>query len=122
LGLFSDYVRSLAAGTAVGGGPFEAAYRLANRQGMSMQLDQSSTAVSVLMSADEAYRWWLRRVLSVIPDVTRFDLTAYVANGFDISWRQLLFADSLVPLLGYLLPCGVLAYYLINSREIANPT
>ena len=33
-----------------------------------------------------------------------------------------LLADTLLPLLGYLIPCGVLAYYLMNSREIANPT
>jgi len=76
----------------------------------------------VLLALDDAYRWYLRRVLSAIPDVTRYDLTAYVANGFDISWGQVLFADTLIPLLGYLLPCAILAYYLMNEREIANPT
>jgi hypothetical protein len=87
-----------------------------------MQLDRSNTAVNILQSLDETYRWLLRLVMSLIPDVTRFDLTTYVASGFDISWGQVLFADALVPLLGYLIPCGILAYYLMNSREIANPT
>jgi hypothetical protein len=121
-GLILDFIRSLALGTSPGGGPFEAAYRLANRRNLAMQLDRSNTAVNILQSLDETYRWLLRLVMSLIPDVKRFDLTAYVASGFDISWSQILFADSLVPLLGYLIPCGILAYYLINSREIANPT
>jgi ABC-type transport system involved in multi-copper enzyme maturation permease subunit len=121
-GLFKGYIRELAFGQAVGGGPFEAAYRLANRRNMAIQLDKSNTTVNVLQGLDEAYRWYLRRVLNVIPDVTRFDLTTYVASGFDVSWGQVLFADTFVPLLGYLIPCGILAYYLMNAREIANPT
>jgi ABC-type transport system involved in multi-copper enzyme maturation permease subunit len=121
-GLFLDYIKSIAFGTTSGGGPFEAAFRLANRQGLVVQLDQNNPTVDVFRTLDMGYRWYLRRVLSLIPDVSRFDLTAYVANGFDVSWGQVLFADTLMPLLGYLIPCGVLAYYLINSREIANPT
>lgn len=122
VGLFHDYIQSLAFNTSVGGGPAEAAMRLANRQGIVTPLDRTSAGVNLLLSLDEAYRWYLRRVLSAIPDVTRYDLTAYVASGFDISWSQILFANGLIPLLGYLLPCAILAYYLINSKEIANPS
>jgi hypothetical protein len=120
-GLFRTYIASLAAGKTFGGGPFEAAHRLATRQGMVMELPRDATT-DVLKMLDQAYFWYLRRVLSAIPDVSRFDLTTYVASGFDISWSQVLFADTLLPLLGYLLPCAILAYYLMNSREIANPT
>jgi hypothetical protein len=121
LGLFRDYVSTLAAGKAFGGGPFEAAHRLATRQGMVMDLPKDTTT-NILQALDQGYFWFLRRVLSAIPDVSRFDLTTYVASGFDISWDQVLFADTLLPLLGYLLPCAILAYYLMNAREIANPT
>lgn len=121
-GLFRDYITSLIAGTSAGGGPFESAYRLGNRQAPAVQLERGSTVVGILQQLDQGFLWYLRLVLKIVPDVTRYDLTAYVANGFDISWAQLLFADSLLPLLGYLVPCGILAYYLMNSREIANPT
>jgi hypothetical protein len=121
-GLFVEFIRSLAMGTSVGGGPFEAFYRLANKQGMVQELDRTASGVNLLLNLDYFYRLYLQLVLKMIPDVTRFDLTAYVANGFDISWGQVLFLDTLLPLLAYLVPCGILAYYLMNSREIANPT
>ncbi len=122
LGLFQDFIRSVALGIGSDRGPFESAYRLAERQGGAVQLDRGSTTVNVIQALDDVFRWWLRLVLNAIPDVTRYDLTAYVASGFDISWGQVLFADTLIPLLGYLVPCAVLAYYLINSKEIANPS
>ena len=75
----------------------------------------------MVTGVDEVYRWWLRRFLNLIPDVTRYDLHQYVANGFDISWSQVLFLDNLLPLLGYLLPWAILAFYLMKYREIANP-
>ena len=34
----------------------------------------------------------------------------------------MLLLDNVVPLVGYLLPWAVLAYYLMRSREIANPS
>jgi ABC-type transport system involved in multi-copper enzyme maturation permease subunit len=120
-GLFVDYIKALASGTISGGGPFEAGLRMLRRQNVAVQMERSPT-LDVLQGLDDVYRWYLRQVLSVIPDVKRFSLTNYVASGFDISWGQVLFADALLPLLGYLIPCGVLAYYLMNSREIANPT
>jgi hypothetical protein len=121
-GLFRDYIMGVAFGTSAGGGPFESLYRMTNKQGVVVQLDQNNPTVDVFRTLDVGYRWFLRRVFSLIPDITRFDLTAYVSSGFDVSWGQVLFADTLVPLLGYLVPCGILAYYLMNSREIANPT
>ena len=60
----------------------------------------------------------MARVFDVIPDVDRFDLTLFVSEGFDISFRQLLV--TLILLIGYLLPWAVLAYYLLKWREIAS--
>jgi hypothetical protein len=68
--------------------------------------------------ADQAYSSALGVVLHLIPNVDRYDLTNHVAEGFDISGGLLLW-DNLLPLAGFLLPCAVLAFYLIRSREIA---
>jgi hypothetical protein len=51
--------------------------------------------------------------------VDRFDLTSYVAEGFNISGGQMVVHFLLM--VGYLLPWALLAYYLIKWREIANP-
>jgi hypothetical protein len=103
-----------------GGGPIEAAVRLINRLPVAGQLDDTPST-TVITGVDEMYRWWLRRFLNLVPDVTRYDLHPYVANGFDISWGQVLLLDNIIPLLGYLIPWAVLAFYLMKYREIANP-
>jgi hypothetical protein len=120
-GSVTDYIQQLAEGRAVGGGPVESALRLFTHQPQGAPLDPTPTA-SVVQSFDDIYRWWLRRFLSVVPDVGRFDLHQYVANGFDIPWTQVLMLDNLLPLVGFLLPCAILGFYLMKFREIANPT
>jgi hypothetical protein len=121
-GLFMDYITSLATGQAGGGGPLESVYRLANRQGPAVRLDSTSPLVSALQAFDAAYQFLLRLLLNVFPDLTLFTPAVYVANGFDMTWGQVIFLNNLLPALGYMLPCFVLAYYLMNAREIANPT
>jgi hypothetical protein len=120
-GLCNEYVRSLADGSAYGGGPAEAAARLYERRPITMPADGTPLA-GFISRIDDFYRWWLQMVLNIIPDVNRFDLINYVANGFDITWGQVLFLDNFVYLVGYLLPWIVLSYYLMKFREIANPT
>jgi hypothetical protein len=118
-GLFQDFIRSVAEGSNAGGGPLEALYRLSRGENMIAPLEQTAT-FRAFTYTDVAYRWVIGRLLDVIPDVDRFDLSNYVAEGFNIPADQLLV--STLMLIGYLLPWGVLAYYLIKWREIAAPT
>jgi ABC-type transport system involved in multi-copper enzyme maturation permease subunit len=120
-GVFRDFIRDLAEGRAYGGGPFEAGWRLFNRLPVASPIDQTPAA-SLGFGIDAVFRWVLRFVYRVLPDVPRFDLTEYVASGFNISWMQVLLPDNVLPLIGYLVPWAILAYYLMKSREIANPT
>jgi len=115
-GLFQDYILGLAAGSSVGGGPLESLNRLANGDNLTMQLDPTPT-VQVAQAIDVAYGWMLRRLLSIIPDVDRYSWTSYVAEGFNISGEFLIM--NLLFLFAYLLPWGMLSYYLMRSREIA---
>jgi hypothetical protein len=117
-GLCQEFIKSVAFNTNAGGGPFEAFYRLAQRQPGVTPLDESA-ATRVLGFSDEVFRVFVRAVLHVIPDVDRFNLTSYVAEGFNITGGQI-FLHFLL-LVGYLLPWGLLAYYLMKWREIANP-
>ncbi|MEI7685915.1 MAG: hypothetical protein WCL32_12885 [Planctomycetota bacterium] len=120
-GFFMPSLEQMANNQGVGGGPAEAFSRIVTRNNMVTPLDESPSA-SVIQGFDELFRWQLRRILTLIPDASRYDLHPYVANGFDISLSRILFVDCFLPLVGYLLPWFVLAYYLINYREIANPT
>jgi hypothetical protein len=119
-GMFNEYFQQLAENRMEGGGPSEAVFRLATRHTLNAPLDASPT-VSVLKGTDLFFSWWLRRLLNLIPDVNRFDLHHYVANGFDISWTQILLLDNVIMLIGYLVPWAILAFYLMKFREVANP-
>jgi hypothetical protein len=72
------------------------------------------------ISIDGVFRWFIRRVLDLIPDVNRYDLTSYVGEGFSIPLTQILLDCGTLGL--YLLPWFIAAYYLLRWREIAGPT
>jgi len=121
LGYFVDYLRYIASGMAPGGGPLESAQRLVSRLPEAAPLENSPTT-AVIKGIDFAYRWVLERFLTVIPDVNRYYLDNYVGNGFDISWTQVLLLDNVLYLIAYLTPWAILSYYLMEFREIANPS
>src|SRR5262249_44512779 len=117
-GMFHEFIRSLAAGTNVGGGSVESAFRLFTRKNLVSPLEETTTT-KVIMGADEVFRWFIRRVLNVFPDVDRFSFTDRVASGFDIGLVRQDLLPTLLLLLGYLLPWVLLGFYLMKSREIA---
>jgi hypothetical protein len=114
-----DYIQSIGQGTAPGGGPMEALVRLANRQVALMPLEESTTA-TVATSSDVVFRWFIRLVIDILPDIDRYTLTSYVSEGFNIPLTQLFFDFGTLAF--YLLFWVVLAYYLMKWREIAAPT
>jgi len=118
-GASRDFVQSVALGQNVGGGPLEAMVRISQRQVASVRMDDSgSIGEQIVSRSDDAFRWLLRRVIDLLPDVDRFELTNYVAEGFNIPWTQM-GADFLL-FLGYLVPWFVLAFFLMRWREIAS--
>jgi hypothetical protein len=119
LGNFKDDIMQLAQGLSEGGGPSISAIRVLTRKTTAAELEQT-TLHQVASVFDEAYQFVLGLITKLLPDVNRFDLSPYLSNGFDIS-GDVLFLDTFLPLLGYLVPCLVFAYYLMQYREVANP-
>ena len=117
-----DFVKELAEGRAYGGGPIQAMQNLAENRPMTAGAVDPDSIPALVRRLDEFYQWLLRIVLNIFPDINRFDLIEYVANGFDIPWVTVLFLDNFVYLVGYLLPWLILSYYMLKFREIANPT
>src|SRR5262249_40099456 len=95
------YIEQIGQGTAPGGGPMEALVRLANRQVALVPLEEGAgkTTADVF---DVGFRWFMRRVLDLIPNVGRYDLTDYVREGFNIPAITLLYNGGALVL--YLLP------------------
>jgi hypothetical protein len=119
-GLCIDFIRSVGANTNIGGGPLESLFRLATRQNMNAPLDKTGT-VRIAEGTDVVFREFIKKVANLIPDVERFDLTSYVADGFSIPVSHVL-VPNLIYLFGYLLCWFVLAYYMLKWREVAAST
>lgn len=119
-GMARDFVQKLAEGKHEGGGPMESIVRIFTNTFHSGQLDETPTTAT-LRTVDTAYQYLFKLVYNILPDVKRFYLEKYVANGFDISWGRMLLLDCLLPMVGYLIPWLILGYYLIKYREVANP-
>jgi ABC-type transport system involved in multi-copper enzyme maturation permease subunit len=115
-----DFILALVHRVTFGGGPLESANRLFQHLPSGAPLEQT-TALTVGQQLDVVYSWALAFVRKMLPNAHQFNLSQYVADGFDIPWSVLL-GENLLPLLGFLVPWAVLAYYLMNSREVANPT
>jgi hypothetical protein len=116
-GLAQDFLKSVGAGTNIGGGPAESFYRLVRREVAAAPLEETTTA-KVATASDVAFRMFVRLILKLIPDVDSYSKYNFVGEGFNIPLDQLII--SFVLLAGYLLPCAMLAYYLIKWREIAS--
>jgi hypothetical protein len=112
-GFATEYIRNVAYGRNPEGGPLQSLRQIVSGPGTAA-FDPATMASNVV---DDSFRWYLRRVLNLLPDVNLFNLTDYVAYGFDISMTDLTL--RLLLLVGYLLPWAVLAYYLLKSREVA---
>jgi ABC-type transport system involved in multi-copper enzyme maturation permease subunit len=120
-GMYTPDIVQLAENRSFGGGPTEALVRIVSTKPIAAPLDDSPST-SVVKAVDEVFRWWFRRLLNLLPDIDRYDLHPYVANGFDIPLVEVLLIDNILALFAYLVPWALLAYYLIQFREIANPT
>lgn len=120
-GLVKPFIASVGLGVNEGGGPMEAIRNIANRKLSNVKMDESQAAADRFVTlSDEAFRWVMRRILSINPDVSALDFTRYAGEGFNVPADQLLI--GLLLLVGYLLPWFVLAYYLLRWREIAGAT
>lgn len=120
-GLCREFIESVAMGKNPGGGPLEAIKRLARRELVAPSASDSASIGDQLVSgSDAAFRYLVRMLIDLVPDVGRFDLTNYVADGFNISGVQM--GMGFLLLAGYLLPWAVLAFYLLRWREVASST
>ncbi len=115
-GFFSDHLRDIAANRTVGGGPFESMSRLIKAEQPTAPKAETAGA-QALTVLDRFAAWGFRRVEKLVPDLNAFDWSAFVAEGFNIRTEYL--AVNLLMTFGYLLPWGILAYYLMKSREVA---
>jgi hypothetical protein len=120
-GVAKPFIAAVSLGVNEGGGPMEAIRNIANRQLSNVRNDESTSAADQLVRySDESFRFLIRRLLNLNPDVYALDFTRFAGEGFNIPGDQVLI--GLLLLVGYLLPWFVLGFYLLRWREIAGAT
>ena len=123
-GLFVDYIQAAGREPRRRRRPARGARPHGHAQRRSAApLDDSPDRQPLVTGVDDVYRWWLRRFLQphprrqpLRPAPVRRQRLRHLAG------RRCCSLDNFLPLVGYLLPWAVLAFYLMKYREIANPT
>lgn len=116
-GNIAPFMHELAAGEVLGGGPLESLIRIVEHSTMQEDLDPNSLLVKAALGVDQFYMFVLKGIAAIIPDLENFDFGFLIANGFDVPMFFVL--RSLIMMLGYVIPCILVGYFLLRAREIA---
>jgi len=103
-------------GQVTGGGALESAYRLATQMNVQSPLPEGP-ATTLIKWIDTRVFDGLTLLQNVIPDFNYFNMTPYVANGFDVPWGAAML-PSIASVLAYVIPCIVIGYFSLQLREL----
>lgn len=113
---FREFMIKLITGVQKGGGPIESWYRLVTHMNDTLELPDN-IGVKIMQGIDNVMLGGLWLMQHLIPDLSSFVMSPYVANGFDIPWGVAMLR-SLAVTIGYLVPCLLVGYYSLTLREL----
>lgn len=113
---FREFMIKLITGVQKGGGPIESWYRLVTHMNDTLELPDN-VGVKIMHAIDNVMFGGLWLMQHLIPDLSSFVMSPYVANGFDVPWSVAM-ARCLAVTIGYLVPCLLVGYYSLTLREL----
>jgi hypothetical protein len=113
---FREFMLKLITGEQKGGGPIESWYRLITHMNDTLQLPDNF-GVKLMQGIDNLFMSGLWLLQHLIPDLSYFVMSPYVANGFDLPWSTAL-AQCVAMTAGYVIPCLLVGYYSLTLREL----
>ena len=118
VGQFHDFIEAKLSGLQKGMGSFESAVLLAQHRNPEVGMDVSSTTMKVVETADNSLEVVLWVFSRIVPDFAVFNKpAAFVENRFDVPFLDVV-APSLTVLVGFLIPCVLVAGALLKFREL----
>lgn len=99
-----------------GGGPLESVYRLVTHMGPTIDLPANPT-FKVIQFVDSGATTFLWLCKQIIPRLQSFNMTEFVANGFDVPAYESLLPSFLVTF-AFFIPCVMLGYFALRIREL----
>jgi hypothetical protein len=118
MGLCGQFIRNVATGVEQGGGPVESFIRLVSQQNQTTDLEGiNPIALTIMKGFDSTLMFFMYGLTYLLPDLTQFDSSQFVANGIDI-YPAIMFQQ--MTLAAVYATCATIAgYYFLRSREIA---
>lgn len=116
VGFFHDFVKQLANNQTPGGATFESFVRMVQHKNLEQPLPPS-VEMDAAIFMDDIIRWVLWMIEGVTPDLHRFAVDNYLAQGYDIP-VNLIMQQSLA-MVGYVLPICVFGYVGFKLRELS---
>ena len=117
VGLFRDFIISVATGEQVGGGPLESFVRIITQMNQTIELDMGRVVEWTIKGIDAVLMAFMWLAASIFPDYRAFDTSRFVAFGFNIDGNLL--AQHCLIALAYFLVLSVYGMFFLKSREIA---
>ena len=110
------FMVKLITGVQRGGGPIESIYRLLTQVNETLELPDNF-GITLMKGIDNIMLGLLWLMQHVIPDLSSFGMSPYVANGFDVPF-EVAIGRSVAIAIGYLIPCLLVGYYSLTLREL----
>ena len=117
LGLFGGFVRDLATGTQMGGGPIESFIRMILQQNVMTDLEVAGWMDRVIKVIDKGLIGMVYGMTFVLPDYLKFDTSEFVASGYNI-YADLV-GQHVTSALVYFAMAAIVGYFFLKTREIA---
>ena len=114
---FREIIEKIVTGQSLGGGPIESIYRMVTHMNQTVALELSKPIETVIEKSDLGIQNGLWLVQQIFPNLTYFNMSPYVAKGFDVDFRAAIL-PSLAVAIAFFIPCVLLGYYALKLREL----
>jgi hypothetical protein len=114
---FREVIDKIVNHQSLGGGPIESIYRMVTHMNQTVGLELSTPVERVIKVTDQGVENGLWLVQQTFPNLTYFNMSTYVAKGFDVDFRAGIL-PALAVTVAFLVPCVLLGYYSLKLREL----
>jgi hypothetical protein len=115
-GFMDEMAANFSKGSLEGGGPIESIIRIVRHMNPTTPLPDNALT-TVVEAVDKVFLGGVWAIRYVIPDFGVYNLSEYVANGFDVGWSTGLL-PAIAVTFAFFLPCLLLGYYSLRFREL----
>ncbi len=110
------FLLQIVSGEQKGGGAAESIYRIVTHMNESTPLPENPFTKAI-QAFDKPLVEGLGVVRHVIPDLSIYSMSDWLAKGFDVPWNGILL-PGIATTFAYLLPCLLLGYFSLRLREL----